>query len=205
LSDDEFDDRSSAAAKDPYERLRRVAANPRRAVEFDDEDRPDGPLIDAGDETYGRLPPVPRDETGRGRRRPTNVPADRRQTAVPRSNRGEQLETLLATVSPQVRELVPLAALCLGSLVLLVVVTALRMGSVAPWLPIHLNAEGAPDLWGSRSSLWQIPLMAGMVTIMAGALAWYMSRRDPFIAKFAFLSALLIQALCWISLAHLLW
>lgn len=203
--DDEVDDRSSAAARDPYDRLRRVAAKPPRAVEFDEEDRDSGSYLGEVGEPFERLPPVPRDEIGRGRRRQTAAAGDRRQQSTPRVNRGEQLGNLLATASPQVRELAPLAGICVGSLVLMIVVSAVRVGSVAPWLPIHLNAEGTPDLWGSRSALWRIPLMAGMATVMAGALAWFMSSRDAFVARFAFLSALLIQALCWIGLIHLLW
>jgi hypothetical protein len=84
------------------------------------------------------------------------------------------------------------------------VALALRLGSLPDWIPIHLNAEGAPDRWGTRGTLWEIPLMAFMLSLMAGALAWYLAKRDPFAARFTMLSTVLVQALAWIGLVHFL-
>ena len=80
-----------------------------------------------------------------------------------------------------------------------------RLDSLPDWIPIHLNAEGDPDLWGTSSTLWRIPLMAFVLTIMSLFVAWYLWRRDQFAARFTLLSTLLIHALSWIALVNFVW
>lgn len=197
------DDRSAASTRDPYDRLRRVANQPQRRIAFDDE-----PDIESDyfggyeDNQYEPLPPVPRDEVQRARRRQPAV--ERRVPSVRRPNPTQQLGGLLAAASPQVRSLAGLGAIDVASLVLMAVVLAIRLGSLPEWIPIHLNAEGTPDRWGTHETLWQIPLMAFMLSLMSGAVAWYLAKRDPFAARFTMLSTVLMQALAWIALVHFL-
>jgi hypothetical protein len=76
---------------------------------------------------------------------------------------------------------------------------------VPDWIPIHLNAEGEPDIWGTSTTLWRIPLLVLMLSIMSGAVALYLWKRDPFAARFTLVSTLLIHVLSWIALVNLAW
>jgi hypothetical protein len=205
LRDDDIDDRSPDSTRDPYDRLRRVPARPQKPVDFGNEHDTEQGYFGDDDERYAPYPPVPRDEPNRGRRRVSTTPERRSTVSTIRQHRGEQLGGLVAGVSPHVRDLAGIVGVNLASLFLMVLLVAFRLGSLAPWIPIHLNAEGTPDLWGSRTTLWRIPLMAGMITVMAAALGWFMAKRDPFASRFVLLAAMLVQTLCWIGLLHLLW
>jgi len=91
------------------------------------------------------------------------------------------------------------------SLVLMAATLLGRIDSLPNWIPIHLNAEGEPDLWGTSSTLWRIPLMMLMLTIMSLFAAWYLWKRDQFAARFTLLSTLMIHALGWIALVNFVW
>lgn len=80
-----------------------------------------------------------------------------------------------------------------------------RIGSLPDWIPIHLNAEGEPDLWGTASTLWRLPLMVLMLSIMSGVVAFYLWKRDLFAARFTLASTILIHVLGWIALVNLVW
>jgi hypothetical protein len=91
------------------------------------------------------------------------------------------------------------------SLVLMAASVAGRIGSLPDWVAIHVNAEGTPDRFGTPATLWRVPLMATMLTLMSAAVAFYLAKRDPFASRFALTSTLIIHALAWIALIHLLW
>lgn len=112
---------------------------------------------------------------------------------------------MIAAAAPQTRFLASVIGIDLLSVVLMAATVAGRTSSMPDWFPIHLNAEGDPDLWGTPGSLWRIPLMAVMFTLMACAFAWFTSRRDPFAARFAIGATILLQLLCWIALINLAW
>jgi hypothetical protein len=93
----------------------------------------------------------------------------------------------------------------LGDTMTLVATVAARQGKLIDWMPIHLNAAGAPDRWGSPTTLWRLPLMVVMVTLMGAVLAWFAAKRDAFAVQFVLAATLLIQALCWIALINMAW
>jgi hypothetical protein len=80
-----------------------------------------------------------------------------------------------------------------------------RIGDLPDMLPIHLDAAGSPDLWGTPATLWRIVLAAAMITIINSIAAWFLSPRDPFIGRFLVGSSLLAHLLAWIALFLLLW
>jgi hypothetical protein len=82
---------------------------------------------------------------------------------------------------------------------------AARIGNLPDIIPIHLDASGTPDLWGTRSTLWRVPLAATMILLINTATAIYIAGRDPFAARFLVGSALLAQVIAWIALFLLLW
>ena len=196
-------DRSAAVARDPYDRTRRSASKSQLPVGIDDE------IVDSGsygfdaDDQYVPLPPVPRVDTSRSRRRPTqSTEVKPRAEKAPRQ--GPPTAGLLAFVPIQLQSVAGVLGVSLLSLLLMIIVLAIRIGSLEPWIPIHLNAEGTPDLWGTRSTLWRLPLMAGVFTVMSAAVCWFMAKRNAFASRFAMLSVLLIHALIWIALVHLI-
>lgn len=101
-----------------------------------------------------------------------------------------------------------LAAVVGGSvvgLVLMAVALALRVGDLPSWIPIHLNASGDPDRWGSPNTLWRIPLAVAMCTIMSLVVAVLIWKRDAFAARFVVASSVLIQLLAWVAVIDALW
>jgi hypothetical protein len=91
------------------------------------------------------------------------------------------------------------------SLLLMVATVSGRSGSLPTWIPIHLDAAGNVDRWGTASTVWRLPLMTAMLTIASFAGALFVARRDPFASRFLLVSALLIHALAWIGLIRILW
>ncbi len=112
---------------------------------------------------------------------------------------------MIAAAAPQTRFVAAIAGISVVSIVFMAATVAGRRSSLPNWMSIHLNAEGKPDLWGSQDTLWRIPLMVVMLTIMSGAVAWYAGRSDSFATRFAVGSVVLIHALSWIALVSLAW
>jgi hypothetical protein len=189
-------DHSPAATRDPYDRLRRVASKPQRPISYDDElvfDEFSEPGY--GTPSYEEAPRV------RPRRKPTAPPQER--TYRPPAT--EQIGGMIAAAAPQTRFMAAIGGFSLISLVFMAATVAGRKSSLPDWMPIHLNAEGNPDLWGSPSTLWRIPLMVVMLSIMSGVVAWFVGKSDPFAARFTVGSLILIHALSWIALIGLAW
>ncbi|MCC6790309.1 MAG: hypothetical protein IT336_01420 [Thermomicrobiales bacterium] len=197
------DDRSSSSTRDPYDRLRGVASRPQRPIDLDADEFYDEPFEGRYDsEAYDALPPVPRDSRSRRRATP---PAQERRPTVPRTPATQQIGGLISAAAPQTRLIAGVGGFALLSLVFMAATVAGRMSSVPDWIPIHLNAEGTPDLWGESSTLWRVPLMALMLTLMSAGTAWYLWKRDPFAARFMIGSTVLIHALSWVALINLVW
>jgi hypothetical protein len=183
----------TAATGDAYDRLRVRSTRQRRAVQIDD--------FDADDWGAAADPYADR------RRYPgeTSQPARRGRPASTRQFKAPNMGAAVEFANQFERPIVAIAGVGIIGIVLMVATVAARQGQVADWFPIHLNAAGTPDEWGSPATLWRLPLMTVMVTLMAVVLAWFLAKRDAFAAQFVLASALLIQALCWIAVIHLAW
>jgi hypothetical protein len=112
---------------------------------------------------------------------------------------------LISAAGPQSRILGAAAGFAIVSLVLMAATLLARVDSLPDWIPIHLNAEGEPDFWGTGSTLWRIPLMTFVLTVMSAAVTWYLWKRDPFAARFTIGSTVLINLLSWIALINFVW
>lgn len=201
-SDATPDARSPSSTRDPYDRLRGVASRPARPIDVDLDPEFDEPYERSFIDEEFEDRPAPARETSR-RRSPAQQ--QERRPATPRTPATQQIGGLIAAAAPHTRLFAGIAGFALLSLILMIATLAGRMSSIPDWLPIHLNAEGQPDLWGSSSTLWRIPLMGGMLTLMSVGVAWYLWKRDPFAARFMFSSTVLVHALCWIALINLVW
>jgi hypothetical protein len=185
--------------------LRRVAARPQRPVTFDEQSEIEDPYLGNFEaEDFGASPAAPREQRSR-RRMATPAPAVERRPGPPRTPASQQIGGLIAAAGPQTRLVVGVGGFALLSLVFMAATIAGRMSSLPDWIPIHLNAEGQPDLWGTASTLWRIPLMVLMLTLMSAAVSWYLWKREPFAARFTLASTVLIHALSWIALVNLVW
>jgi hypothetical protein len=142
-------------------------------------------------------PPQPRRRSrGGGRARSRQRPTPRPPAMPP---------ALAAALAAQDRGSLYLLAASAVSIFFMSLMLASRIGDLPETIPIHLDAAGVPDLWGTASTLWRIPLAAVMITLINAITAWFLSPRDPFIGRFLVGSSLLAQVLAWIALFLLLW
>jgi hypothetical protein len=112
---------------------------------------------------------------------------------------------LAAALAAQDRSALYLIGASAVSILFMSFMLAARIGDLPEVIPIHLDAAGSPDLWGTASTLWRIVLAAIMITVINAITAWFLSPRDPFIGRFLVGSSLLAQVLAWIALFLLLW
>ena len=103
----------------------------------------------------------------------------------------------------------PVALGLLGASALLAVVAALvtlsRVGDLPSTIELRYDAYGAPHRWGPPRSLWQLPLLAAMVTLINLVLAVSVSKSDRFASRFLLAAALVVGLLAWVPLARFLW
>jgi hypothetical protein len=191
--DDEIDDRSASASRDPYDRLRRVGNRPPRRVEVD----PYDDLEVGGFDDYADPLPAARGRLGRGR--PRSATPGLRQQQI------RQVGALVANPAPEMRPIVLGAFLSLGSLLLLSLLLLLRGGDLDAWYPTRWNAEGDVTVYGTPSTAWRLPVFALFSTILTLGLGWWLRVREPFASQFLAVGVLLIHVLIWVSAITILW
>jgi len=183
----DFDETPREPVDDSYDRPRVRTSRQQRSAQVDEDDS----------ESWS-------DQTERASY-PGGTQAPRRRIQPARQIKAPNMGAAVQFANRFERSVVLTLGIGLVSLVLMVATVAARQHKIADWLPIHLNAAGEPDRWGSPATLWRLPLMAAMVTLMSAVLAWFASKRDAFAVQFILASTLLIQALCWIALVNLAW
>jgi hypothetical protein len=193
--DDEIDDRSAFASRDPYDRLRRVGNRPPRRVEVDPYDEPE--LSEYGD--YADPLPAERGRRGRGQTQARSTASGLRQQQI------RQVGSLVANPAPELRPIVLGALIALASLVVLSLLILLRGGDLTDWYPIRWNAEGEASVYGTPATVWRLPVFALFSTILALGLGWWLRVREPFASQFLAVGVLLIHVLIWVSAITILW
>jgi hypothetical protein len=96
-------------------------------------------------------------------------------------------------------------ALSLLSLVLMAASIAAGAGDLPDWFPIHLDASGDANSWGTSDVLWRIPFGVLMALIMSLAIAAVLWKRDRFAARLAIAGTALAQVLAWVALVDFVW
>jgi hypothetical protein len=103
----------------------------------------------------------------------------------------------------------PVALGLLGASALVAVVMALvtfsRVGDLPPVIELRFDSDGYPTLWGPPKSLWQLPLLVTMTTLINLVLAVALSRFDRFASRFLLAASLVIGLLTWVPAARFLW
>jgi hypothetical protein len=91
------------------------------------------------------------------------------------------------------------------SLVLMAATIAAGAGDLPDWFPIHLDASGDPDLWGTSDALWRIPFGVLIALVMSLVIAAFLWKRDRFAARTAIAGTALVQVLAWVALLDFVW
>ena len=86
------------------------------------------------------------------------------------------------------------------SLLVMVATLGNRTGNLADAFPIRLDAFGQTNRWGNPETLWRIPLLAGMLTVMNLVAAWFVSPRDRFGSRFLLGATLVVHLIAWVAL-----
>ncbi len=195
----EASDRGLGRTGDTGARVRRrSAASPdSRWAERSAFDEPDDAEFAAGTEALH--PPVPHYRSHRGASR------TRRRA---RSQSGPTLRVpaaVSAVLIAQDRLVLGILGGSALSLLVMALVISLRNDALPAWIAIHINAAGNPDRWGTPATVWRVPLMAAMLTVMNVIAGTFLARWDRFAAQFLLGSSILIHVLAWMALIGLLW
>ncbi len=103
----------------------------------------------------------------------------------------------------------PLALALIGvetfGLLVMATIMGNRLGTLVPVLELRFDAVGSPYRWGVPRTLWNLPLLATMITLMNVAVAWFVSPHDRFASRFCIAAALVVQLLVWVPVVRFLW
>jgi hypothetical protein len=178
------------------EPVSRYPSRQRRAAQ--EQWQPEEPVEDFAEYPVEDEGYLPRRETYRQRRSA--------RTTTPRPRPTFQIPAAITTfAAAQDRTFLAQAGIAIVSILLMVVTVSARVGSLPDWIVTHLDAAGRPDQYGTASTVWRLPLMAFFLTVASFSTAFFLAKRDAFLARFLVSSTLLVQALAWIALIRILW
>lgn len=137
--------------------------------------------------------------------------APRRQQRRPQRSSGSRVRQAQPSASftlppviaeaPLVKDRIALAMLgvaVVSILAMLIIVTTGRDGLEA-MIFTHVNANGEPENLQSASAIWNLPLIAGMVTLISGIAAWFLARWDAFLPRFLLGGSIGVQFVVWVA------
>jgi hypothetical protein len=101
---------------------------------------------------------------------------------------------------------IALALLACGAIMafIMALVMLSRVGDLPSVLVLREDAYGNPALWGPPKSLWQLPLLVTMVTLINLVLAAAVSRYDRFASRFLLAAALVVAVVTWVPVVRFL-
>lgn len=114
-------------------------------------------------------------------------------------------EAVSAVLAGQDARLLLIAAGSLLSLAAMAAVTANRVNAMDAWFPLHIDASGIADMWGSPSTLWRLPLGLAMLTIMNVMASLILGVRDRNLSWVFIGSLPLVHLIGWIALIMIGW
>lgn len=170
-------------------------------------DEPEEWPPDESVESTGAAGALPRHRlAGRANARPRAAFRPAARTRPPRQPPAIAVPPFLANASfVQDRLLLGTLGVLLGSLALLAAVVGNRIGEMPPAVVLHLNAAGVADLWGTRDTLWRLPLAAAMLTVMNVIAGAFLLNLNRFVGRFLVASSVLVNVLAWIAVAMIFW
>lgn len=87
----------------------------------------------------------------------------------------------------------------LASLLIMIIVVATQRAGLSDVIYTHVNANGDPEHLQEASAIWNLPLIAGMVTLISSTLAWFLARWSSFLPRFLLGGALGVQFIVWVA------
>lgn len=158
--------------------------------------------VSDADEEFPASPPPPRQ---RARRPATGSRARAGSRSMPSMPRLRVPPSIAK--ADLVNDQFALALIGIATFGLLMMATIMgnRLDALPAAVALRLDAEGSPYRWGVPSTLWNLPLMTTMMTIMNVTVAWFVSPHDRFASRFVIAVALIIQLLVWVPVIRFLW
>ena len=150
----------------------------------------------------------PSRRTARGRR--TDESAERSRPASRRLSNNRPSSIRLPTAlqsSSLVSDQVALALIGMAtfSLLLMWVSISSRIGSLPDSIVVRRGPEGDATLFDSPTSLWQMPLIATIATLMNGVVAWVTHASDRFASRMVLGLTAVIHLLVWVAIVQFVW
>ncbi len=176
-------------------------SGPGRAEQGNSPRRPIEPGDSEDEEPFSDSPLSP-PRTRRAAARPRSSGASRSAPSLPRP----RIPAAIAKAD-LVNDPLALALIGVATFGLLVMATIMgnRLGALITVLELRFDAAGAPYRWGVPRTLWNLPLLGTMITLMNVAVAWFVSPHDRFASRFCIAAALGIQLLIWVPVIRFLW
>ncbi|MBN1978082.1 MAG: DUF1648 domain-containing protein [Anaerolineae bacterium] len=91
------------------------------------------------------------------------------------------------------------------SIFALIGLVTFRYPSLDLVIPLHFDAAGTPDRWGSRVQVFITPLIGVLTMLFNGVLGGLAYRRERMISYLLWGGAVLVQVLVWTATVGLLW
>jgi hypothetical protein len=134
---------------------------------------------------------------------PRPAPRQRPQLTMPAMSRPSLPPAIANAAIVGDRVALSLAGVGVVGLIAMAILTANRVDSLAPGFATHVSASGILEDIRSEGALWNLPLMATMLTLMAVVIAWFTAPIDRFASRFVLGAALLAQFVAWVALFRL--
>jgi hypothetical protein len=91
------------------------------------------------------------------------------------------------------------------SLAAMAIIVANRVSTLDPVIATHVSASGIMEHFTSRTTVWQLPLLATMMTLMNLVAAWFVSPLDRFASRFLLATSIVVQFVTWVAVFRILW
>jgi hypothetical protein len=91
------------------------------------------------------------------------------------------------------------------SLAAMAIIVANRVSTLDPVIATHVSASGIMEHFTSRTTVWQLPLLATMMTLMNLVAAWFVSPLDRFASRFLLATSVIVQFVTWVAVFRILW
>ena len=85
------------------------------------------------------------------------------------------------------------------SVIAMLIVVMTRRDGLDSLIFTHVNANGEPENLQSASAIWNLPLIAGMTTLISAVLGWFLARWGEFLPRFLLGGAIGVQFVVWIA------
>lgn len=188
--DQEYDD---GYEYDDYEPIqpepapRQSTRNRRQPVQEYDEDLYEDPYVLDEDEIVERP-----------QRRSQRAP--RKRTSATATAGGFAMPAFIAE-APVLKDRTSLIMLGTGlaSVLLMIIIVAMKRSGLGDAIPTHINANGEAQVIETSGAIWQLPLIAAMVTLISSVVAWFLAKWGAFLPRFLLGGSLGVQFIVWVA------